>query len=278
MRVTLIPADGGTDNGTIADFRPIFRAVSQTTGMVFDLKVASSYSTAVEAMCSGTTDVAFLGPATYVQAHARGCADLLAVGVKDGKSVYHAIILVRAASPVRSVGALAGRSLAVGDANSASSFFFPLNMIRKAGVDPVRDLGALHITGSHAASLNAVASGRADAAAMSVESYEKALRARVASADDFRIIAMSEPIPYPPLAVSSRVGAARRERLRKAFGAIGARGDIPRGSIRGYGGEQLDAYDANVSDRHYDAVRMAMLRIDAGMQQALREKASVGRR
>ena len=42
LRVLLIPADGGTESGTLADYRPIFDAVSRNTGLSFDLKVAQS--------------------------------------------------------------------------------------------------------------------------------------------------------------------------------------------------------------------------------------------
>ncbi len=79
--------DGGTESGTIADYQPVFNAVSRSTGIKFDLKVAQSYGAVVEAMCGGRADVAFMGPVTYLQAQKRGCAKLLAVGVENGQSV-----------------------------------------------------------------------------------------------------------------------------------------------------------------------------------------------
>ncbi len=68
LRVVLIPADGGTEDGTKADYLPVFNAVSRMTGLTFDLEVAQSYSAVVEAMCSGAAEIAFFGPVTYVQA------------------------------------------------------------------------------------------------------------------------------------------------------------------------------------------------------------------
>ena len=79
LRVVLIPADGGTEDGTKKDFQPVFSAITQATGINFDIKVGQSYSAAVEAMCSGAADIAFYGPATYLQAKARDCAELLAL-------------------------------------------------------------------------------------------------------------------------------------------------------------------------------------------------------
>src|SRR5215475_12485236 len=97
LRVVLIPADGGTEDGTKADYAPTFDAVSRTTGLSFDIKVAQSYAAVVEALCNQTADVAFVGPVTYIQAHARGCAQLLAVGVENGKSIYYAGLFAKAA-------------------------------------------------------------------------------------------------------------------------------------------------------------------------------------
>ena len=77
LRVLLIPADGGTESGTKADYLPVFNAIARTTGLHFDLKVGQSYGAVVEGMCNQLADVAFLGPVAYVQAHQRGCAQLL---------------------------------------------------------------------------------------------------------------------------------------------------------------------------------------------------------
>ena len=79
LRVVLVPADGGTEDGTKKDFLPVFNAISKSTTLNFDIKVGQSYSAVIEAMCSGTADIAFFGPASYLQAKARDCAELLAL-------------------------------------------------------------------------------------------------------------------------------------------------------------------------------------------------------
>ena len=96
LRVLLIPADGGTESGTKADYAPVFNAISRTTGLQFDLKVGQSYGAVVEGMCNQLADIAFFGPVSYVQAHKRGCAQLLAVGVEKGESVYYAGMFAKA--------------------------------------------------------------------------------------------------------------------------------------------------------------------------------------
>src|SRR6218665_33414 len=95
LRVVLIPADGGTEDGTKADYKPIFGAITRETGLTFDIRVGQSYAAVVEAMCSGAADIAFVGPVTYVQASQRHCADLLAVAQEKGQSIYYAGIFTK---------------------------------------------------------------------------------------------------------------------------------------------------------------------------------------
>jgi len=261
LHVLLIPADGGTESGTLADYRPLFGAVGKTTDLDFDLKVAQSYGAVVEAMCNGTADIAFVGPVTYLQAKERGCAQLLAVAVKDGESVYYAGFFARKDSPIQTLKDLRGKSVAFGDINSTSSFVFPVAMLLQEGIDPVKDLGALRLTGTHANSLAALIEGRVDAAALSFDSYEKAVRSGVPGAEDVRVIGRSEPIPYPPLVMNSALPEDLKEKLRGAFEAVADSPDIRPEMIRGYGGAQVDGYDAHFPPESFDgaARKMALL-------------------
>lgn len=260
LHVLLIPADGGTESGTLADYKPVFQAVGKTAGIDFDLKVAQSYGAVVEALCNGTADVAFVGPVTYLQAKERGCAQLLAVAVENGKSEYFAGIFARKEGPVRAIGDLRGRSLALGDVNSTSSFVIPVAMLVEAKLDPVTDLGALRLTGSHANSLAALLEKRVDAAALSFDSFEKAVREGVPGVEGVQVIARSEPIPYPPLVMNSKLPEALKTKLRQAFADVAKAPGIRPEMIRGYGGKQVDGYDsAFPAERFDDAARKMAL-------------------
>lgn len=261
LDVLLIPADGGTEDGTLADYQPLFQAVGKATDLNFDLKVAQSYGAVVEAMCNGTADIAFVGPVTYLQAKERGCAELLAVAVEDGQSVYYAALFGREDSPVRKLTDLRGKSVAFGDVNSTSSFVYPIAMLLEEGIDPVKDLGALRMTGTHANSLAALVEDRVDAAALSFDSYEKAVRNGIPGADDVRVIARSEAIPYPPLVMNTRLTDELKHELRQAFEHIATSPDIRPEMIRGYGGKQVDGYDTRFPPENFDSAarKMALL-------------------
>lgn len=271
VRVVFIPADGGTATGTLADFKPLFAALTETTGMRFELDVTQSYGAAVEALCNGSADLAFVGPATYLQAHGRHCAELIATGIRHGRQQYYSGIFVRGDAPYRSLADLRGARVAFGDINSTSSFLMPVAMLLDAGLDPAADLGEVRLTGSHPNSLAAVIAGRVDAAALSFDSFDRALQAGLPGLDHVRVLARSDAMPYPPFVVSTRLPAQRREQLRQGFAAIERR----HMALPGYAGRRLDGYSTRIDQTAFDALaaRLAPLsgdHIAAIMQRANR--------
>lgn len=273
LRVMLIPADGGTATGTLADFAPLFKAVGEQTGLEFDLRVGQSYSAVVEAMKAGLVDVAWLGPVAYVQARDAGAAELLAVSVLDEQSVYYAAIFVPRDSPVTSIEQLRGKSVAFGDVNSGSSFTYQVAMMLEKGLDPARDLGAIRLTGSHAASLSALAEGQVDAACLSFESYVRALDSGIIEADAFRVLARSNPIPNPPMALHTGLPAPLKQALKEAFGRVHETAAATPELIRGYGGKRVDRYDANFPESAFDGPARTLSRIDDEVRAAMLRKA-----
>jgi phosphonate transport system substrate-binding protein len=258
LRVMLIPADGGTETGTKADYQPIFNAITRMTDLHFAIAVGQSYGAVVEAMCNHLVEIAFLGPVAYVQAHDRGCAQLLAVAVEKGQSVYYAGMFAPKSSVIRNLQDLKGKRVAFGDINSASSFTFQMVMMLDAGLDPARDLGQIRMTGSHANSIAALEQGQVDVACLSFESYEKAVREGAVDPGKFKVIAKSMPIPYPPLALDTRLPDTLKHRLKDAFNHVHTAPGITPEMIRGYGGKQVDRYNADFSEKEF-AVAAAKL-------------------
>lgn len=275
LEVVMIPADGGTEEGTKADFAPVFNAVARATGLSFVLRVGQSYNAVVEAMCNRSADVAFFGPVAYVQARDRGCAELLAVAIENGQSVYYAGIFARAGGPVAGLADLKGKRVAFGDINSASSFVFPMAMILDAKLDPIRDLGAIRLTGSHANSLAALTQGQVDAASLSFESFEKAVNQGAVNAKDIKVVARSVPIPNPPLGIGTHLAPALKAKLKAAFASLPKAPGVTPDMIRGYGGRKVDGYDANFSEDQFNVPAAMMLTINDRLKSEVLKKASL---
>ncbi|MCX8102547.1 MAG: phosphate/phosphite/phosphonate ABC transporter substrate-binding protein [Geminicoccaceae bacterium] len=220
------------------------------------------------------TEIAWFGAATYLPARERGCAELLAVDVNHGQAVYYSGIFVPADSAVRSLAELKGKSVAFGDANSTSSFVYPVAMLLAAGLDPAKDLGAVRLTGSHANSLKALAEGRVDAAAASFDSFEKAVNQKVLEPGKFRVLAKSDPIPNPPIAMSTRLPVEVKGKLKAAFGSIHTMPGVDPQTIRGYGGKKVDRYDSSITDEMMKPALVTLAKVGGDVRRAILEKAS----
>lgn len=273
LRVMLIPADGGTESGTRADFEPLFNAVSRSTNLHFTMRVGQSYSAVVEAISNNLVDIAWFGPVAYVQARERGAAELLAVSVSNNDSVYYAGIFVGRNSPIKTLADLKGRRVAFGDINSASSFTYQVAMMLEAGIKPAQELGEIHLTGSHASSAMALAEGLVDAACLSFESYQKAVNQGAIDAQQFRVLAKSEPIPNPPIAMNTRLTEDLKQRLREAFHSVHLAPGITPQMIRGYGGKQVERYDAKFSEDQFTAAASKLAKVSDELKADILRKA-----
>lgn len=274
LRVMLIPADGGTAEGTLADFEPVFQAISKEYGLNFDLKVGQSYNAVVEGMVNQKVDIAWFGPVTFYQAKQRGAAELLAVGVSDGESVYYSGIFTRRDSGLQDLPELKGKSVAFGDVNSTSSFNYPVAMILAAGIDPVQDLGALYLTGSHSNSLAALGAGKVDAACASYSSFEKAVANGQLDPEMIVPLAKSDPIPYPPIAMHTKLDPQLKQTLRKAFNQVHQAEGVTPEMIRGYGGKMVDRYDADYPEAEFDKAMAKLVEVTDELKEEILKKAA----
>lgn len=240
LRVMMVPADVGGGDVT-QDYKPVFDAISKQYGVHFKLMSGESYAAVVKGLCGNQTDIAWYGPVTFGQAHEMCGAELLALDVKHGESVYYSGIFTKKGNGVETLADLKGRSLAVGDTSSTSSFNFPMAMIIDAGVDPVNDIAKVILAGSHTNSIAALKEGKVDAAAASFNSWEKAVNANIIDPELFRVLVKSEPIPNPPLAMNPNLSPELKAKLRQAFSEI--HNHVDPEIIRGYGAKKVDRYD-----------------------------------
>jgi phosphonate transport system substrate-binding protein len=273
LQVMLIPADGGTEDGTKSDFLPLFNAIAKTQGLHFDVRVGQSYGAVVEAMANGQVDIGFFGAVSYLQAKKRAGAELLAVSVENRSSTYFAGIFVGKEAPMQSLADLKGKTLAVGDPGSTSSFAYPLAMLLEAGVDPVKDLAKIVFAGSHVNALAACGEGHVDAGAASFLSLEKAVTEKKLAPDRLRPLAKSEPIPNPPLAMHPGLDAEVKKKLREGFATVHQAPGISPDQIRGYGGKKVDRYDVDYADAEFMKAAQKLEKVEA-IRDAILKKAA----
>lgn len=271
LRVLMVPADTGTNDIT-QDYKPIFSEITRQYGIHFDIKAGNNYSAVVAGICNNQVDIAWFGASTFGEAHAKCGAQLLAVDVLNGESVYYSGLFVARNSDIADVQHMRGKRIAFGSINSTSSFNVPVAMLLSADIDPAKDFKKIILTESHSASLAALAENKVDVAAASFNSYQKAVKKGAIDPEKFKPLIKSEPLPNPPLATRKDLPPDLREKLRTAFNEIHTKMDANK--IRGYGGARVDRYDANFDERHIFRVLEKLASVTKQVKEEIITKAS----
>jgi ABC-type phosphate/phosphonate transport system substrate-binding protein len=135
------------------------------------------------------------------------------------ESRYRSRIVVRRDDPAEALSALRGRRAALNDRQSNSG----MNLFR-AAVAPLADgapfFAAVVETGSHAASMQAVADGAADVAAIDTVSFAHQQRHAPATTARLRTIGWTEATAGLPFVTAATTSDADLARLRAALDAV----------------------------------------------------------
>ena len=147
----------------------------EETGLYFEIRVATEYAGAVEAMCADPPEAHMSSLATFaaVMAADRGCAEAAMLSVRYGSPTYNGQILVRKDSGITDLAGLAGKTFCRPDPLSTSGWIIPSIMLKAAGVDPDTGLADVVDAGSHDAVAAAVYDGTCDAGATYVDARSR---------------------------------------------------------------------------------------------------------
>jgi phosphate/phosphite/phosphonate ABC transporter binding protein len=224
-------------------FLPIQRYLEQELGLQVQLTVERNYEAALEKIGQGKADLAYLDPAAYCEArHEHGVLPLLK-SVRQKSKECGSVLVVRQDSPVQKIVQAKGKSLALGNVHSSSSYLMPLAMFRQADLDldDFSQVGYLQKEDQVALS---VLVGDYDVGALSQAVAEKYTQYGL------RIIHCSEPLPGFVLSSSGDLDKELQQAVQQAL--LSYKG----GQVKGLGFEPTQ-------DQEYDGVRI-MLRNIAG--------------
>jgi phosphonate transport system substrate-binding protein len=239
-----IPAENAEK--TTKDTRPFADALSKELGIPVDIAVGKNYSESLEFMRTNKTDVAWLGPFTYLLASSKGYADAMVVQLNlDGTSTYNSVIIAKPNSGIKTIADLKGKTFSFVDANSTSGNIIPRYMMTKNGLDPDKDVQG-SFAGGHDASAQAVVQGKVQAGAVANFILDKMIREGTIKESDFVVIAKSDNIPNVPIAISTKISASDREIIKKAFIKIRDASALTAFNTAGF---------QEVSDKDYDGLR-----------------------
>jgi len=198
-------------------YEKIGKMIGDKVGCKVEVFVATGYNAEIEAMRNGKLELGEFGPLGYVLAHQVAKAEAVAAfGSADGKTVtYWASLVTYPTSGIKTVADIRGHSFAFSDAASTSGHLFPAYGLRKAGLDPDKDIKAIY-AGSHTASFEAIYNHKVDAGELNSEQLESAKQRGHYNDGDLVFLWKSDPIPTDPFAVRGDMPDAFKKKLADA--------------------------------------------------------------
>jgi phosphonate transport system substrate-binding protein len=212
MRFGVEPYD--TAARLVPIYEKIGKMIGDKIGCKVEVFVATGYNAEIEAMRNGKLELAEFGPLGYVLAHQVAKAEAVAAfGSAEGKPVtYWASLVTYPSSGIKTVADIRGHSFAFSDAASTSGHLFPAYGLRKAGLDPDKDVKAIY-AGSHTASFEAIYNHKVDAGELNSEQLESATQRGHYKDGDLVFLWKSDPIPTDPFAVRGDLPDAFKKKL-----------------------------------------------------------------
>ncbi len=197
---------------------PLLQAFLEERAQLPGLAVlpAGTFSEVADGLAAGSLTFGWLSAATFARVEPSGTLRLLLQAIRADSSRYYGVLFVRASAPVHTLGDLAGRRIAWVSRDSSAGYLLAAHALAESGIRP----GGETFTGSHAAAVQAVAAGEADAGATfcSIDPRGKPNRIRSAGWTEtvavagvaFRPVATFGPIPGDLLCAGPRTTYGER--------------------------------------------------------------------
>jgi phosphonate transport system substrate-binding protein len=207
---------------TSAKLVPIYdhigKLLSEKLGCPVKVYLTTNYNAEIEAMRNGKLEIAEFGPLGYVLAHQVAKAQAVAAfGTKEGKpDTYWASIVTYPGSGIKTVAEIRGHSFAFSDPASTSGHLFPAYGLRKAGLDPDKDVRGIY-AGSHTASFEALYNHKVDAGELNSEQLESATQRGHYKDGDLVFLWKSNPIPTDPITVRGDLPPAFKQHVTEVL-------------------------------------------------------------
>lgn len=212
--------------------KPIEKMLSKRLGIPVHVSVSTDNNAVIEAMKSKKVDVGFLPADAYVQAHKQNAADVLLQSERYGlnapngtwtKKLVHTLrseILVRKGSPIKSWKDLKGKSISIQGPTSTTGYIFPIAELKKKGLNVPQSCKLVTVTGHDQGVLN-VLNKDTDAAFVFEDARNNVLKDNPKIKSQVVPIYFTRPVPNDTISVVPSMSKAFREKLAKAFIAIG---------------------------------------------------------
>jgi phosphonate transport system substrate-binding protein len=185
---------------------PLTDYLSKKTGLKVSFRASADLGSAVDDLGTNTTQIAYLTPAAYLEAHEKYGATPLVNPLSKGKGTFTLMIVVKKDSPIKSMKDLHGKTFAFGDKKA----ILQPAVVESAGFR-LEEFKSYDYLNHYDNIAKAVLHGDFDAGILKDSVAEKF------AAQGLRIIHTSPPLPSYVFAVNKKLKARTVAKIKKAM-------------------------------------------------------------
>jgi len=240
-----------------AYYRQFLDYIGEKIGQTVELVDREDYAEINSLVAAAQVDVAFVCGGPYVEGKKAFGMEILVAPVAYGETVYYSYLIVNKNSPFQQLGDLRGKHFAFTDPLSNTGKLVPTYMLAKIKETPDSFFGKYSYLGSHDKSIQAVAEGVVDGAAVGSLIWEYMNSTSPKFTSKTRIILKSPPYGISPVVVPKGLDPKLKEQLRRIF--LEAHAD-PKGAeiLKKM---HIDRFVA-IDDKAYDSIREMQVWLD----------------
>ena len=235
------------------ELAPFLTWLGGQLGRPIELLLADTYDHTGEMVTDGRADFELMPPLLFVRSlAAEPRLQPLAVRLFDGSRASDGYLLIRDDGNLSQASDLRGRTICYVDKASTTGFLLPRIWMRKAQLEPDKDVQSV-VSGDHVAAMRDLLAGKCDAAAVYSGAFLTARNQGIAIGR-LRVLAVTGRVPQDALVASPTLPKAEVAALTAALLRFEPQRDVDAGRI----GEVLDITGfAEFRTTEFDAIREA---------------------
>jgi phosphonate transport system substrate-binding protein len=206
---------------------PILAQLEKDLGVHIKAVASTDYRGTIEALKFGKAQIGHLGPNSYVEASNNNYANVEPIAQmtrSNGALGYRSCLIVHTESDMFGPEDIAGKTFAFNDPNSTSGYLVPSTFfLNEMSVDPRKHFSKVTFSGSHEASILAVANKKVEVAATNLPDVQQLVREGKVPRAALRVIWVSRLIPNDPVVVRKDLPASFRQAVQESLVTMKAR-------------------------------------------------------
>ena len=206
---------------------PILAQLENDLGVKIKTATATDYRGTIEALKFKKAEIGHLGPKSYVAASANNYANVEPIAqlqLANGSLGYRSCLIVHADSDIFSPEDLAGKTFAFNDPNSTSGYLVPSAFfMMEMNTEPAKLFSKVTFSGSHEASILAVANKKVEVASTNLPDLQQLTRENKVPRGVLRVIWVSKLIPNDPIVIRKDMPASLRSAIQESLTTMKSR-------------------------------------------------------